>query len=651
MASRTNEALATPRRNRRRLHSYRDQDRRVGEGSHGGRQERPDQSVEYLAALLEKIRDDGGFSLMRLTRLMRLYDCPFDDADFTEPGRLRMCSREVGARLLATAAQEVPRIMSGIPPVRQRQELGRTLAANWVPLDVAAAVRTISAGAGDASGCASVGIEGPWDDAVSVSILAGDLIDRARRPGSFANYRLIMAFETADEAATDSPEAMAEHIEKTIMGTIPASASPARREARLEVTTPHVVLRAGTDEELTLVRQAIALVLTRVRRYVTFVVLVDRPLTTPSMSVSPRRTAGSIETTSSSRPPFRRHDQSARSRPRLRPDRRRPVAGRLRRPADGRRSRRPARRPGVPRRPRTAVGGTGRPRRRRPLLLRGLPGTGKSSVASFVAERLGWRYYELAMTSETTAVELLWRYDAVRRLADAQTAGTRPRSATDHRHARHDDHDSAELPAWNYVEPGPLWWAQSPRTAARRGAPDDRSPRVAAVDLGPDNPGRSLPRRRGAHRRDRQGRTERAERASRPARLALLRGRATGQLISMDVAPEGRPHRTLVIITTNEERELPRAFVRRCVVHTMPIPGAGRLVEIAEAHDRSANRPMDLEDRAMCLRLAKRVEKIQEELRHVGQRPPERPSSSTRGARLVTSDRQRIIPTGSSSSS
>jgi hypothetical protein len=61
----------------------------------------------------------------------------------------------------------------------------------------------------------------------------------------------------------------------------------------------------------------------------------------------------------------------------------------------------------------------------RPLLLRGDPGSGKSSLAAYVARNLGWRYYEHVVTSATQAQDLLWRYDAVRRLADAQA---RPRA-------------------------------------------------------------------------------------------------------------------------------------------------------------------------------------------------------------------------------
>lgn len=91
----------------------------------------------------------------------------------------------------------------------------------------------------------------------------------------------------------------------------------------------------------------------------------------------------------------------------------------------------------------------------RPLLLRGEPGSGKSSLAPWVALERGWRYYEHVVTSQTRARDLLWTFDAVRRLADAQ-AHRRPRNGRELRHSEN-----------TYVQPGPLWWAFAPRSAAR----------------------------------------------------------------------------------------------------------------------------------------------------------------------------------------
>src|SRR4051812_11116684 len=85
----------------------------------------------------------------------------------------------------------------------------------------------------------------------------------------------------------------------------------------------------------------------------------------------------------------------------------------------------------------------------RPLLLTGEPGVGKSSIAPRIARQHGWRYIEHVVTARTEATDLLWTYDAVRKLADASTPGRQARQLNDA----------------DYVQPGPLWWAFDPETA------------------------------------------------------------------------------------------------------------------------------------------------------------------------------------------
>jgi MoxR-like ATPase len=175
----------------------------------------------------------------------------------------------------------------------------------------------------------------------------------------------------------------------------------------------------------------------------------------------------------------------------------------------------------------------------RPLLLRGRPGTGKSSLARAVALELGRRFYPRTISSRTQARDLLWTVDDVARLSDATGGGVaRPRSA--------------------YVRPGVLWWAFSPSTA--EGADPNENPAGAGASVvlldeidkaDPDVPNDLL------------------------EPLGLYRFRTEdGALVAADQAP-------LVVLTTNEERELPRAFLRRCIVHVLPRPTPRRLREIA----------------------------------------------------------------------
>jgi MoxR-like ATPase len=54
----------------------------------------------------------------------------------------------------------------------------------------------------------------------------------------------------------------------------------------------------------------------------------------------------------------------------------------------------------------------------RPLLIRGEPGSGKSSFAPFAARNLGWRYYEMTVTGRTEARDLLWHWPMCWQRAD-----------------------------------------------------------------------------------------------------------------------------------------------------------------------------------------------------------------------------------------
>ncbi|MFF2535893.1 AAA family ATPase [Streptomyces cyaneofuscatus] len=220
----------------------------------------------------------------------------------------------------------------------------------------------------------------------------------------------------------------------------------------------------------------------------------------------------------------------------------------------------------------------------RPLLLRGEPGSGKSSLAPWVARERGWRYYEHVVTSQTRARDLLWSFDAVRRLADAQAE-------------RHTSHGRASRHfEGRYVQPGPLWWAFAPRSA--EGFVSRSSGRHGT---GPQH------RPSGGGRKEfrvEKGRStdhavvliDEIDKADPDVPNGLLVPLSSNGFVvaetgtEVSVEPPEQPtdtpfSRHLIVITTNEERELPQAFLRRCVIARLQPPeDVKELVRIAHQH-------------------------------------------------------------------
>ncbi|WP_084960872.1 AAA family ATPase [Thermoactinospora rubra] len=231
----------------------------------------------------------------------------------------------------------------------------------------------------------------------------------------------------------------------------------------------------------------------------------------------------------------------------------------------------------------------------RPLLLRGEPGSGKSSLAAYVARQRGWRYYELVVTSKTQPRDLLWSFDTVRRLADAQA--------------------ETLLGDADYVEPGMLWWAYDPDSARRRGMPEGLTPTRPPVE-----PMAEVNRDRHAKRSVLL--IDEIDKADPDVPNGLLVPLGSNEFTVAETGFTVRKTGSqLVVITTNEERELPQAFLRRCVVVALTAPDEDGLVEIARQHT-IVERKWTKRDAELAAAVAHQLGVARTEARQRALRPP-----------------------------
>lgn len=227
---------------------------------------------------------------------------------------------------------------------------------------------------------------------------------------------------------------------------------------------------------------------------------------------------------------------------------------------------------------------------KRPLLVAGPPGCGKSRLADALAALLGWNFLAKSMTSRTRLEELTVEVDHLRRLHDAHRGNNL-------------------LPDAAYHSPGVFWWVFRPDTARWRGMQEEDA-KTHGIELA--FPGQPRPQADNAQNCVLLiDEIDKAEPDLPNDLLEPLDRRSFG--LPDGRALEANPNQGLfTLITTNGERELPEAFLRRCVNLRLEEPDMDGLVAIAKKHFQDAE---DVRMRAIAERTVALREEAQSQLR------------------------------------
>lgn len=191
---------------------------------------------------------------------------------------------------------------------------------------------------------------------------------------------------------------------------------------------------------------------------------------------------------------------------------------------------------------------------RRPLLVSGEPGTGKSQLARAAAYQLKRAFIFEVINARSESQDLQYQYDAVTRLGEAQTVGILGKTGDDLK---------AHLHQRNYLSPGVLWWTLNWGDAKDQQSKIGNKDDCSFDDCIPQSPPGWQPKDGVVLLIDEIDKAD----ADLPNGLleTLGNGAFTVPCISKHVCMNADAQFPLVVITTNDERELPAAFLRRCM--------------------------------------------------------------------------------------
>jgi MoxR-like ATPase len=192
----------------------------------------------------------------------------------------------------------------------------------------------------------------------------------------------------------------------------------------------------------------------------------------------------------------------------------------------------------------------------RPLLISGEPGLGKTQLAMAAAKKLERPLVSFTVDSRTESRDLLWNFDAIQRLAEAQILSATCKDRTQLEAMK------GEIDERKFVRPGPIWWAidwNSAKTKLGRGQKPPETPEGWDSECG----GVAIL-------------IDEIDKADRDLPNGLLEAFGSRQFTpyghSEPIVRSPRTPPPLMIITTNRERALPSAFLRRCLTLELSLP-------------------------------------------------------------------------------